>query len=117
MPGNEQYQHDMPGSSLEELLAQRVAAEAIQPPYHREVMNADEAAGFLRLSPTAFRRLGPKLPRCQIYERSGYRYLRSDLLAWLRVRKDAAETQPHLEARRGTKSTNIPPKRGVRRLI
>ena len=80
-------------------------------------MNAEEAADFLRLSPTAFRKLAPALPRCQIYERSGYRYLRGDLLAWLRVRKVAAETQPHLEALRGTKTTNGPPKRGVKRLI
>jgi hypothetical protein len=44
-------------------------------------MNAEEAADFLRLSPTAFRRLAPALSKCHIYERSGYRYLRSDLLA------------------------------------
>jgi hypothetical protein len=76
----------MPGSSLEELLVERIAADAARSPYDREVMNAEEAADFLRLSPTAFRRLAPALPRCQIYERSGYRYLRSDLLAWLRER-------------------------------
>ena len=84
---------------------------------YREVMNAEEAADFLRLSPTAFRRLAPALPRCQIYERSGYRYLRSDLLSWLRTRGNAAETGPHLEALGRTKSRKIPPKRGVKRLI
>jgi len=52
-------------------------------------MNAEEAADFLRLSPTAFRRLAPALPRCQIYEPSGYRYLRSDLLAWPRGQRDS----------------------------
>jgi hypothetical protein len=80
-------------------------------------MNAEEAADFLRLSPTAFRKLAPTLPRCQIYERSGYRYLRSDLLAWLRLRGNAAETRPHLEALGSTKAKKTPPKRGVKRLI
>jgi hypothetical protein len=54
-------------------------------PVHREVMNAVEAADFLRLSEDAFKKLAPTLPRCRIYERGGYRYLRSDLLAWLRA--------------------------------
>jgi hypothetical protein len=75
----------MPGPSLEKLCAARFATGVVRPPYDREVMNAEEAADFLRLSPTAFRRLAPSLPRCQIYERSGYRYLRSDLLTWLQV--------------------------------
>jgi hypothetical protein len=39
-----------------------------------------------------------------IYEPSGYLYLRSDLLAWLRERGNAAETRPHLEAPGGTKT-------------
>ena len=116
MPGNEVCQHAMPGSSLEELLVERIA-EGARSPYDREVMNAEEAADFLRLSPTAFRRLAPALPRCQIYERSGYRYLMSDLLAWLRLRGNAAQTGPHLEAPGGTKSRKTPPKRGVKRLI
>jgi hypothetical protein len=58
------------------------------------------------------------MPRCQIYERSGDRYLRSNLLlAWLRVRGNAAETRPHLEALGGTKTRKAPPERGVKRLI
>jgi hypothetical protein len=85
--GNKQCQHAVPASSQEALLAERIAAETRRSPYDREVMNAEEAADFLRLSPTAFRRLAPAMPRCQIYERSGDRYLRSNLLlAWLRVR-------------------------------
>jgi hypothetical protein len=107
----------MPGSSPEKPLAGWIAADADRSPYEREVMNAEEAADFLRLSPTAFRKLAPALPQCQIYERSGYRYLRSDLLAWLRLRGNAAETQPHLEALRGTKTRKAPPKLGVRRLV
>ena len=104
IPDNEQCQHAMPGSSPEKLIAERIAAEGARLPYDREVMNAEEAADFLRLSPTAFRRLAPALPRCQIYERSGYRYLRSDLLTWLRTRGNAAETRPHPEALGGTKT-------------
>ena len=107
----------MPASSLEALLAERIAAGATRSPYDREVMNAEEAADFLRHSPTAFRRLAPALPRYQIYERSGYRYLRSDLLTWLRTRGNAAQTGQHLEALGGTKSRKTPPKRGVKRLI
>ena len=44
-----------------------------------------------------------------IYKRSGYRYLRSDLLAWLRERGNAAETRPHLEALGGTKTKKALP--------
>ncbi len=86
----------------------------------REVMNASEAADFLRLSPNAFSKLAPILPRCRIYERSGYRYLRSDLLKWLRGESNldnAAETGRHLEAVGGTGTKKSPPKRGVKRLI
>ena len=77
---NEQCRHAMLASALAELLAARIAAEANRGSHVREVMNAEEAADFLRLSPIAFRKLAPALPRCQICERSGYRYLRSDLL-------------------------------------
>jgi hypothetical protein len=116
--GNKQCQHAVPASSQEALLAERIAAETRRSPYDREVMNAEEAADFLRLSPTAFRRLAPAMSRCQIYERSGDRYLRSNLLlAWLRVRGNAAETRPHLEAFGGTKTRKAPPERGVKRLI
>jgi hypothetical protein len=83
----------------------------------REVMNAEEAADILHLSLTAFRKLAPALPRYQLYERSGYRYLRSDLLAWLRERRNGAETTPHLEAFEGIRTRKAPPERGVNRLI
>lgn len=97
-------------SHFEELLAKRIAAGAARSPYDREVMNAEEAADFLRLSPTAFRKLAPTLPCCQLYERSGYRYLWSALLAWLRVRVNAAETCAHLEALVDTRARKAPPK-------
>jgi hypothetical protein len=43
--------------------------------------------------------------------------LRSDLLTWLKVRGNAAETRPHLGALGGTKMKKAPPERGVKRLI
>src|SRR5215213_5666481 len=105
----------MPGSSLAELRAEQIAAEAARAPYDREVMNAEEAADFLRLSPTAFRRLAPALPRCQIYERSGYRYLKSDLLAWLRGQCDS-HVDSHQAAPSGSRAHKKAPTRGVTRL-
>ena len=86
----------------------------------REVMNAVEAADFLRLSEDAFRKLAPSLPRVALYGRFGYRYLRGDLLDWLRGRTDfgnVAETGPHLRALDGTKAKRKAPERGVKRLI
>ncbi len=86
----------------------------------REVMDAREAADFLRLSENAFNKLAPSLPRVRIYDRSGYRYLRSDLVKWLKERSEfdnPAETGRHLEAVRGTGTKKSPPKRGVKRLI
>jgi hypothetical protein len=68
--------------------------------------------------PHGFPKPTPTLPRCQIYERSGDRYLRSNLLlAWLRVRGNAAETRLHLETLGGTKTKKAPPERGVKRLM
>ncbi len=116
IPGNEYRQHTMPGSSLEELLAKRIAAEAARSPCDREVMNAEEAADFLRLSPTAFRKLAPALPRYQIYERSGYRYLKSELLAWLQGQHDN-HAERHPTATSGTRMHKKPPPRGVKRLV
>jgi hypothetical protein len=48
----------------------------------REIMNAKEAADFLRISESEFKRIAPSLPRHPITERR-YIYLRSELLAWL----------------------------------
>lgn len=48
----------------------------------REIMNAKEAADFLRISESEFKRIASSLPRHPITERR-YIYLRSDLLAWL----------------------------------
>jgi hypothetical protein len=48
----------------------------------KEVMDAKEAADFLRISESEFKRMAPGLPRHAITERR-YIYLRSELLAWL----------------------------------
>ncbi len=48
----------------------------------REVMDAKEAADFLRISESEFKRMAPGLPRHAVTERR-YIYLRSELLAWL----------------------------------
>ncbi len=53
----------------------------------REVMDAKEAAQFLRLSPSEFRKLAAAgvIPRHPVNGKS-YRYLRGELLEWVRRR-------------------------------
>jgi phage tail tape-measure protein len=51
----------------------------------REVMNAAEAADFLRLSLAEFRRQAASLPRHQV-SNTRYLYVRSELLEWLMSR-------------------------------
>jgi excisionase family DNA binding protein len=53
----------------------------------REVMDAKEAAEFLRLSPSEFRKLAAAgvIPRHPVNGKS-YRYLRGELLEWVRRR-------------------------------
>jgi hypothetical protein len=46
----------------------------------REVMDAKQAAGFLRISESEFKRMAPGLPRHAVTEQR-YIYLRSELLA------------------------------------
>ncbi len=53
----------------------------------REVMDAREAADFLRISHDLFKRLAPGLPRHAITERN-YVYLRSELLEWVSGRPE-----------------------------
>ena len=48
----------------------------------REVMDAKQAADFLRISESGFKRMASRLPRNAVTERR-YIYLRSELLAWL----------------------------------
>lgn len=45
-------------------------------------MDAKEAADFLRISQSEFKRMAPRLPRHAVTERR-FIYLRSELLAWL----------------------------------
>lgn len=48
----------------------------------REVMNAEEAADFLRMPYDSFRRIAADVPRHRVTERR-YVYLRNELLEWL----------------------------------
>ena len=52
-------------------------------------MDGKEAAAFLKVSEAQFGRLAPRLPR---HKKAGlgYRYLRSELLVWLRSGEDGA---------------------------
>ena len=51
----------------------------------RELMNAEEAAEFLRMPYSEFRRLAPCLPRHPVTERR-YVYHRKELLEWVLTR-------------------------------
>ena len=51
----------------------------------RELMNAKEAADFLRMPNSEFRRLAPYLPRHPVTERR-YVYHRQELLEWVLTR-------------------------------
>jgi hypothetical protein len=99
--GTEQRQHVLPASSLEELLANRIAGEAVRMAEERiremfrimefdpdEVygfMNSEEAAKFLGLPYSSFREIAPSLPRHAITP-ARFGYLRRELLEWGRER-------------------------------
>lgn len=74
------------GNSLDALLEAAIlekverVAEALAS--GREVMDAKEAADFLRISESEFKRMAPRLPRHAVSDRR-YIYLRTELLAWL----------------------------------
>jgi hypothetical protein len=90
-----------PGSSLEELLANRIAGEAARiaedlirgafastefdPDEVFGFMNSEEAAQFLGLPYSSFREIAPSLPRHAITP-ARFGYLRRELLAWGRER-------------------------------
>jgi hypothetical protein len=48
----------------------------------KEGIDAKQAADFLSISESEFKRMAPRLPRHAVTERR-YIYLRSELLAWL----------------------------------
>ena len=54
-------------------------------PTYRELMDAKEAADFLRMPYSEFRRLAPYLPRHPVTERR-YVYHRKELLEWVLTR-------------------------------
>jgi hypothetical protein len=88
-------------SSLEELLADRIAAEAARiaedlirrtftvtefdPDEVHGFMDSEEAAEFLGLPYSSFREIAPSLPRHAITP-ARFGYLRRELLAWGRER-------------------------------
>jgi len=99
---SEQYQRAVPrSSSLEELLADRIADEAARIAEERireafavtefdpdEIygfMTSEEAAEFLGLPYSSFREIAPSLPRHAITP-ARFGYLRRELLAWGRER-------------------------------
>jgi len=67
---------------LETAILEKVerAAEALSS--GREVMDAKQAADFLRISVSEYKRIALELPRHAVTE-PRYIYLRSELLAWL----------------------------------
>ena len=67
---------------LEAAILEKVERVAAALASGREVMDAKEAAEFLRISESEFKRMAPGLPRHAVTERR-YIYLRSELLAWL----------------------------------
>ncbi len=102
MLGNEQCPPAVPESlSLEGLLAERIAREAVRIAEERvrelvsmsefdadEVlgfMSSEEAAEFLGLPYSSFREIAPSLPRHAITP-ARFGYLRAELLAWGRDR-------------------------------
>lgn len=79
------------------------------------------AARFLGLSYEAFRKVAPSLPRHEV-EGVGYRYLRSELLAWVaaggrQVTADLTATQALETAQIRTSRRQGGPKTRVKRLI
>jgi len=97
--GREQCQHVTLGSSLEELLAERIAAEAariaeeriraafdvtpLDPDEVHGFMGSEEAAAFLGLPYSSFREIAPSLPRHAITP-ARFGYLRRELLEHFR---------------------------------
>jgi hypothetical protein len=71
--------------SEEAALLERIEQLAESLHTSRELMNAKEAADFLRMPFSEFRRLAPHLPRHPLTERR-YVYHRKELLEWVLTR-------------------------------
>lgn len=76
------YQDTSLDTLLEAAILEKVERVAEALASGKEVMNAKEAADFLRISESEFKRIAPGLPRHAVTERR-YIYLRSELLTWL----------------------------------
>jgi hypothetical protein len=68
----------------------------------RELMNAEEAADFIRMSYSEFRKRAPEFPRYAISERR-YVYWRPELLEWV-LRNGEANANEH----KPTATYNLP---------
>ena len=78
MTGNEQYQHAILGSSLEELLTERPPL-----PWNRLLLNEEQAADFLKMPRPKFRGLAASGEFIRVsYGLKSYRYYAYDLLDW-----------------------------------
>ncbi len=85
MPGgqvNETQYRTPPDSPLERELLARLEELTDRP------MNAKQAAAFLGMGEDGFKKIAKDLPRCRLSE-SRYVYLKSDLLAYLKARREA----------------------------
>ena len=81
-PGVRDHRDTSLDTLLEAAILEKVERVAAALASGREVMDAKEAADFLRISESEFKRMAPGLPRHAVTERR-YIYLRSELLAWL----------------------------------
>jgi hypothetical protein len=72
-------------------------------------MDAKEAADFLRISESEFKRMAPGLPRHAVTERR-YIYLRSELLTWLlgRQRRRVASVAAALLRGTAAEASSLP---------
>jgi hypothetical protein len=76
------HQNTSLNTLLEAAILEKVERVAEALASGREVMNAKEAAEFLRISASEFLRMARGLPRHAVTERR-FIYVRSELLAWL----------------------------------
>ena len=83
-------------------------------------MDAEEARAFLKMSKDGFKKHSPGMPRYEISPRQ-IRYLRPELLEWLRSLSSGGATlvltEAHSPAPQGTQRKDVSRERGVKRLI
>ena len=72
---------EVTAAEIATVIAERLEEHAEQLRSSRELMDAKEAAEFLRLPYSEFKRIAPSLPRHPLTARR-YVYYRSELLGW-----------------------------------